>query len=112
VEYLSFVPNQPTSMYGEWDADKLKTEEGLLEAMPPHGQALDQLSVAYQLGGYRYDRLGEYKGMRLTSPLSSVVSSFKAELATITSTINSRNKLRPVAYEYLLPHNITNSTSV
>lgn len=80
---------------------------------PPDYATRLQVIVMYVLSYQRYDRLGHYPPDTFDDPeVWDIVAEFQCELAKVEAKITQANMTRPVSYKYLLPHNITNGTSI
>ena len=85
-------------------------------------EALDQLNTEYLLGSVHYNRLGYYsedfKSGWFTGVYRDAELAFQAALATVTTTIDARNKVVGTmrgdgnAYEILRPANVPNSINI
>jgi arachidonate 15-lipoxygenase len=118
TEYTAFAPNQPTAIYQLPDA---KSDNFVLDMMPPVEKAKKQFAVSYQLAGLYFDQLLDYAPKYFPDSADArareIVVSYKLKLdTTITDEINRRNQARQglglLPYPYFLPKNIPNGTSV
>jgi arachidonate 15-lipoxygenase len=118
-EYMTFVPNMPFASYGKFDKAGEFTKKDFMQFLPPSKQAARQVSVAFILSSFRYDRLGHYAPAFLDSFLEVMrdkveveVTKFQQSLSAVEVEIDRRNQNRTVPYIYLKPSLIPNSISI
>lgn len=115
VDYAAFIPNMPAATY-----DKIKDPvdtADVLALLPPAKQTKVQVNTTYVLAGYYYDQLLDYYSKLAPEP-SSVCKKYYDKLnGEIKQKIERRNQNREaqqglLPYNFFLPSNIPNSTSV
>lgn len=88
-------------------------QSALLPILPPPEQVRAQIEVMRFLSGWRYDRLGSYPKGQFQDPAAlDAIANFQAALNLAERRIQDRNTRRAEPYEYLLPSNILNSSSI
>jgi arachidonate 15-lipoxygenase len=124
-DYMTFVANMPLAA---WIPPIARTEtmtaSDIMDFLPPAKAAATQMRILYLLAAYRYDRFGDYgksfkdlyKGSVDTvfadTPIPGLINKFQQQLDLIEQTIDQANRQRLIAYPYLKPSLIPNSTSV
>ncbi len=117
-DFLGHVPNMPLAGYADMPLEgDHPTEMELFSYFPPNHpptlQTGTQVAIMYYLGTYRYDMLGYYQPKDFDdAPVWEAVVKFQCRLAQVGGEIFRTNQRRRFAYPYLLPWNITNSTSI
>jgi arachidonate 15-lipoxygenase len=120
IDYAAFIPNLPGATYTPAPADFNNVSVGsddLLALLPPAEQTGVQVKTTYALAGFRFDELLDYYD-KLDREPGNVCKKYYDKLnGQVTDTINKRNAERAaqqglLAYRFLLPSNIPNSTSV
>ena len=111
-DYVGYAPNAPLAAYCHPDC--CTSVEQLLPSLK---QDLGQIELSFALSGIRWGRLGssdliDFKDIGDRQ----VLEQFRAELVAIEQEITDRNQKRiastGVAYPYLLPSRIPNSTNI
>jgi arachidonate 15-lipoxygenase len=124
-DYMTFVANMPLAAYSSPTVrPESMTPQDIMTFLPTAKATASQLRILYLLAAYRYDRLGDYhKSFKdlykstvadvfAQTPIPSIVEKFQQQLNVIEAEIDRRNRQRLVAYPYLKPSLIPNSTSV
>ena len=119
---MSYIPNMPLAGYRAAP----KTMEGISEAdyfhlLPSLKHSENQMNMTYLLGSIYYTKLGHYDGdpkdrergsyfrdSRVAQPLRE----FQEELRTIELAIKTRNGVRSIHYDVLLPTKIPQSINI
>ncbi|WNG18190.1 lipoxygenase family protein [Cystobacter fuscus] len=116
---LAFAPNMTPAMYGPPLSNATGQSATLLDTymlrglMPPPSVALMQLSAMYTMATYHFDQLGQYQPGDFTDPrVNGFIGRFQDTLKQAGSQIALRNTQRPWAYQYLVPSQVLNSTSI
>ncbi|HZH15635.1 MAG TPA: lipoxygenase family protein [Archangium sp.] len=116
---LAFAPNMTPAMYGPPLSNATKQSATLLDTymvrglLPPPSIALTQLSTMYTLATYHFDQLGQYQSGDFTDPrVEGCIGQFQETLKQAESQITLRNAQRSWVYEYLVPSQVLNSTSI
>jgi arachidonate 15-lipoxygenase len=116
VDFSTFIPNMSGATYAA-PAEAAVDATGLLAFLAPKTVTEAQLHTSYALAGYQYDRLLDYSLCSGDASQALVTKYFGLLTSSVTPTIVQRNVERAatpglLAYPYLLPENIPNSTSV
>jgi arachidonate 15-lipoxygenase len=116
IDFSTFVPNMSGATFAP-PADAAVDATGLLAFLAPKTITEAQVHTSYALAGYQYDRLLDYTLCPADGSQALVTKYFGILNTSIAPTIVQRNVERAatpglLAYPYLLPANIPNSTSV
>lgn len=115
-DFVGAPANMPLAAYASFEPPPNSTDtlsDAVLPILPPPGQVRDQIEVMRFLTGWQYDRLGSYPKDHFGDPRAqAAVSRFQAALNIAERRIHDRNTRRVQPYEYLLPSNILNSSSI
>ncbi|XP_061182686.1 polyunsaturated fatty acid 5-lipoxygenase-like [Saccostrea echinata] len=109
-----FPPNYPTKLKGKPPIDKrpLK-EEDVVKALVDKSTALEVLIFVSILSERVTNALGDFEVDYIYDPPAvEIVKEFRQNLKNISSKIRDRNKKLVRKYDYLLPEEIPNSTSI
>jgi arachidonate 15-lipoxygenase len=117
-EAAASASNVPLALYRAlppdlhtWDDQRASAF--LLELLPPIEKAKAQLSTIVELTSFHYDQLGHFKPGDFKDPIvEPIIERFQERLAALDHTIEARNSERFMAYPFLQPQNILNSTSI
>jgi arachidonate 15-lipoxygenase len=115
-DFVGAPANMPLAAYAAPEAAPLASaslDESLLPILPPARQVRDQIETMRFLSGWRYDCLGVYPDPQFLDPRAlDAIGRFQTALHAAEQRIRSRNTRRSEPYEYLLPSNILNSSSI
>lgn len=111
-EHMSFLPANPLAGYTPEPTGKDHTEADWLANLPPLDVAVQQFCVMNFLGSVRHTTLGDYQNDFTTTRVATAHTRFTEHLASIESTIETRNRHRPLPYHHLQPSLIPNSTNI
>jgi arachidonate 15-lipoxygenase len=111
-EYMAFAPNMPLAAY-QPVPKKGRSQEELLQFLPPQEQAIRQLNMVRTLSAYQIDRLGYYKDSDFTDREAlAVIQQFQQDLNYVEAEIDKRNCSRAVPYPFFKPSQLLNSISI
>lgn len=111
-EHMSFLPANPLAGYTPEPTGKEHTEADWLANLPPLDVAVQQFCVMNFLGSVRHTTLGDYQDDFKSTRVALAHQRFMEGLASVESTIETRNRRRAVVYHYLQPSLIPNSTNI
>ena len=111
-DYFGYVPNAPLAAYTQPDVSV-----SLKEMLPKPAQDLAQMQLTFALSGVVWSRLGSDDIIQFVDPGDrAILHQFQADLQTIETEIQARNRQRDRAtgidYPYLLPSRIPNSINI
>jgi arachidonate 15-lipoxygenase len=123
-DYMTFAANMPLAAYIEPIVRESVSSKDIINLLPSAKGSAAQLRILYLLAAYRYDQLGDYhktfkdlykstvNEVFANTPIPMVIQKFQQQLRLIEQEIDRRNRDRLIAYPYLKPSLIPNSTSV
>lgn len=115
-DFVGAPANMPLAAYASPDLAppaSASLQEAILPILPPPDQVREQIEVMRFLSGWHYDRLGSYPKNHFQDPKANgTISRFQAALNLAERRIHDRNTRRSEPYEYLLPSNVLNSSSI
>ena len=111
-DYFGYPPNAPLAAYTKPDASA-----SLDEMLPKPAQDLAQIELTFALSGILWSRLGSDDVIQFVDQGDrAVLHQFQADLRTIETEIQTRNRMRDrdtgIDYPYLLPSQIPNSINI
>ncbi len=111
-DYFGYPPNAPLAAYTQPDV-----AAPLHEMLPKPAQDLAQIELTFALSGILWSRLGRDDSMQFVDQGDrAILRQFQAELHTIETEIQTRNRMRDrdtgIDYPYLLPSRIPNSINI
>jgi arachidonate 15-lipoxygenase len=111
---MAYVPNMPLAGYRPAPT----TTEGIdethyLDILPPLSQAENQMNMTYLLGSLYSQKLGDYGDSYFKdSRVKPILQAFQSRLKQIELEINTRNEVRCMHYDFLLPSRIPQSINI
>jgi arachidonate 15-lipoxygenase len=111
-DYVGYSPNAPLAAYCHPNRCT-----SVAQLLPPLKQDLGQIELSFALSGIRWGRLGSSELIDFKDiDDRQAIEQFRAELVAIEQEIGDRNRKRVastgIAYPYLLPSRIPNSTNI
>ncbi len=111
-DYFGYPPNAPLAAYTKPDVSA-----PLDEMLPKPAQDLAQIELTFALSGILWSRLGSDDIIQFVDQGDrAVLHQFQADLRTIETEIQTRNRMRDrdtgIDYPYLLPSRIPNSINI
>src|SRR5262249_48025416 len=110
--YMSSLPATPVAGFASDPTGEGHTQQDWLAQLPPIDVALVQFNVLTSLSSVHYPRLGEYGSTFSGAAAEAANRRFLHDLSSVEKMISKANAARAIAYPYLLPSQIPNSTHI
>ena len=115
-DMFGYLPNVPGSMYAPYPTSKANamSEEDFVACLPNHGKCDAQMQMVYLLSQPTRWQIGNFEKPYFHGEprVWQLVSDFRAELASVSATIQERNRGVEVPYRYLDPLQIGESIAI
>ncbi|GHD27090.1 lipoxygenase family protein [Halioglobus pacificus] len=115
-DMFGYPPNVPGSMYAPYPTSKANamSEEDFVACLPNHGKCDAQMQMVYLLSQPTRWQIGNFEQPYFhgVQQIWHMVKDFRAELASISATIQERNRGVEVPYRYLDPVQIGESIAI
>ncbi|XP_046331731.1 polyunsaturated fatty acid 5-lipoxygenase-like [Haliotis rufescens] len=113
-DYYGFPPLYALTLEGQPPSDKTpRTEADILNVLPDKERTFDAMIVTKILSQKGVNSLGDFEVQYVFDPKATeIVEKFRKDLASIGTSISTRNRSLDMPYEYLHPDSIPNSISI
>jgi arachidonate 15-lipoxygenase len=111
-DHMAFLPANPLAGYTPEPTGRDHTEADWLANLPPLDVAVQQFCVMNFLGSVHHTVLGDYEDDFKNTVVSGAHKRFIGALTSIEDNIRASNQRRAMAYPYLQPSLIPNSTNI
>jgi arachidonate 15-lipoxygenase len=110
-DWSAFAPNMPTAAFAPFPPPGAELGPDVFTSMLPSvSLSWEGISATYQVAELHPNHLGGYPAGHFLDPrVAPLVASFSERLRAIEVETATRNQLRPLPYDFLLPSRITAS---